>query len=167
MAEVLEDQSEDNLYNRVVTVHALGNIGIALVTRKTLYRRRYRRRIRRGVDELRRIGIATVPALTTALEDEDEAVRNEATIALRIMVFKARLRSRRGPTRSPATGNRSLARIIANYRNNNPPVICKYPVIKDFLLWKCPKTEPATTETETSPKPVNTFSPPQPQPVKK
>ena len=180
---LIKAMNHEDETTRLVSIAILGEIGTEAteaipILEKVLEVRtliKYRDELIVAVNALGKMGEAAVPALITALENKYLLVRTEAAEVLELKKladtqedsfrFRKGYKKRGGIRRRRRRRVRRVARSIVYYRRNNPPVMCQYPVIKAILPWKCPQTETAITET--TPKPSNTTSPRQPQPVKK
>jgi HEAT repeat protein len=109
-----------------------------------------------------------IPALIFALKDEYSNVRYRAAYALVNMgketkeailalIWALEDEDRHVVYSYPP----SLASRITAYKRENPPVACKFPVIKEILSWKCPKPSPTdTVNSPQQPKPTSVTTQP-------
>ncbi|MBW4455547.1 MAG: HEAT repeat domain-containing protein [Nostoc indistinguendum CM1-VF10] len=141
LIQVLKDKNENV---RSSAANALGIIGKDAVPALTIALKNPDSNIRAGAaDALGQIGIdarATVPYLTIAFKDPDSTVRSAATNALEkikksvndqqeIEDFRRRCRFLKCS---------STAQIRQIYlEQSKPPAMCKIPIIKAVLRWKC------------------------------
>ena len=140
LIHVLKDT---NKYVRSSAANALGEIGEDIVPSLIIALKDSDSNIRAGVaDALGQIGIdapATVPYLTTALKntalkDIDSKVRSAAANALD-KIEEVNAISYFSMFSLPSSEAMETA---ALYVKRKPPVMCKIPIIKAVLRWKCP-----------------------------
>ena len=115
LAEFLKDQSDENRDSRVMVVNTLG-----------------------------KLGQAAIPNLIAALQDEDIWVRSNVASALGQIGQDAKeaVLALIAPALEASSSNvtsLSVADIIISYRRTNPLVMCRFPVVRAILRWKCRK----------------------------
>ncbi|MGJ5630547.1 HEAT repeat domain-containing protein [Nostoc sp. CALU 1950] len=157
LIQVLKDKNQDV---RSSAANALAKLGKNAVPLLIIALTDLDSNIRSGVaDALGQIGIDAkdaIPYLTTALKDSDNTVRSAATNALEKIkkAMDAQQQIEENYQRQCIRRNQENARPCKSkkrryyhtsnvrqttlvYLKQNPPVICKIPIIKSVLAWKC------------------------------